>query len=361
MTVDRYAELEDLQGKGQAPGKFDGSSAHKRIKQIVGRAFAPDPDLNPKLRTLVVSGFGEAVGKSFATGSRRFVRLGPAARFWWVNQGQTHTQEITESFIGAPQKSKQGTTFYYWKNVSEVATGDVIFHYFSGKIGAVSVARQDGKSANQPKSISSDAWESQGWLASVDVTRLPQPLPLSAFAMDLRDLHLTNGPLQDNSGVKQGYLFTLSREAAALLVQRLPSDALAESILSRISDLRPVGTGVGEREVSDNTSLCRVLYGPPGTGKTYRSIEIAVHICDGNLPATRDATVERYAELQNTGRVRFVTFHQSYGYEEFVEGLRPVLTGTGEPSENTNEIQYECRPGLFRSLCADAQNVETHI
>ncbi len=50
-------------------------------------------------------------------------------------------------------------------------------------------------------------------------------------------------------------------------------------------------------------------------------------------------------------RYSFVTFHQSYGYEEFVEGLRPVLSDNAE----SGEIQYEIRPGVFKELCRKAR------
>lgn len=58
--------------------------------------------------------------------------------------------------------------------------------------------------------------------------------------------------------------------------------------------------------------------------------------------------------LQDTGPVQrysFVTFHQSYGYEEFVEGLRPLLVGDAE----AGEVAYEIRPGVFRDLCRKAR------
>lgn len=57
---------------------------------------------------------------------------------------------------------------------------------------------------------------------------------------------------------------------------------------------------------------------------------------------------------QDSGAVQrysFVTFHQSYGYEEFVEGLRPLLNGDVE----SGEIQYEIRPGVFKELCRKAR------
>lgn len=68
------------------------------------------------------------------------------------------------------------------------------------------------------------------------------------------------------------------------------------------------------------------------------------------------AVVDRYrAGAPSSEKVRrysFVTFHQSYGYEEFVEGLRPVLGTDG----NTGEVQYEIRSGVFKELCRRARS-----
>ena len=71
-------------------------------------------------------------------------------------------------------------------------------------------------------------------------------------------------------------------------------------------------------------SLNTILYGPPGTGKTYATARRCADICDGDADDLSDEDIhDRYAALVEEGRVEFVTFHQSYGYEEFVEGLRP--------------------------------------
>lgn len=89
-----------------------------------------------------------------------------------------------------------------------------------------------------------------------------------------------------------------------------------------------------------------ILYGPPGTGKTYATTRRAVEICDGALSASdnRDAVRSRYEELRSEGRICFVTFHQSYGYEDFVEGLRPQTNAAGQ-------ITYNVVPGVFRRAC----------
>ncbi len=93
--------------------------------------------------------------------------------------------------------------------------------------------------------------------------------------------------------------------------------------------------------------LNTILYGPPGTGKTYKTAQLAVEICDAAAPSDRAALMARYEALREQGRIAFVTFHQSYGYEDFVEGLRPEM--------NDGQISYRVRPGIFREISDTAR------
>ena len=105
-----------------------------------------------------------------------------------------------------------------------------------------------------------------------------------------------------------------------------------------LEELWPIPTPPPQSKIGLNV----ILYGPPGTGKTWETTERCVRICDGdNAPAHSDqATVRaRYDQLVEEGRVEFVTFHQSYGYEEFVEGLRPQTdAGAGFSLQATDGV-----------------------
>ena len=113
---------------------------------------------------------------------------------------------------------------------------------------------------------------------------------------------------------------------------------------------------VNEDIIMHNIPLNQILYGPPGTGKTYKTINKAVEIVDNEFyqlhkeetPENRKALKEKFEEYKKAGQIEFVTFHQSYGYEEFVEGIKAETT----KEEN---VKYEVTAGIFKKLCEKAQ------
>jgi len=107
-------------------------------------------------------------------------------------------------------------------------------------------------------------------------------------------------------------------------------------------------------DISKKYPLNQILFGAPGTGKTHNAINHALSIIKGydlkeliklqhNNKANRLRAKEEFDELMKVGQIQFVTFHQSYSYEEFIEGIRP--------SVKDKEVEYNIEPGIFKKLC----------
>ncbi|EOT0602201.1 McrB family protein [Campylobacter coli] len=101
--------------------------------------------------------------------------------------------------------------------------------------------------------------------------------------------------------------------------------------------------------MKNNTPLNQILYGSPGTGKTYHTIDKALEILGENLES-RDEKKAKFDEYVKNGQIVFITFHQSYGYEEFVEGIKPMMSN----GANSRELKYEIKDGVFKDICNKA-------
>ncbi|EGB9120631.1 AAA domain-containing protein [Campylobacter coli] len=115
---------------------------------------------------------------------------------------------------------------------------------------------------------------------------------------------------------------------------------------SNNKEIRNDGSEMSNKKENKNLSLNQILYGPPGTGKTYHTIDKALEIL--NLESRdRDEKKAKFDEYVKDGQIVFTTFHQSYGYEEFVEGIKPMMNNEA----NSQEIQYEIKDGIFKDIC----------
>jgi 5-methylcytosine-specific restriction endonuclease McrBC GTP-binding regulatory subunit McrB len=174
-----------------------------------------------------------------------------------------------------------------------------------------------------------------------------QALPLEAARQAIGSqvpfrvrLHLTPADLEDT-------LFADKLEVALTYLDQIqfldvsPIPTLEEAIMPQLEPL-------------PNVPLNQIFYGAPGTGKTFKVVSEALRILEPSiLTESREVQKKRFDELLAAGQISFVTFHQSFGYEDFVEGIKPVL--------NNGQISYELEDGLFMQAVKAASGMRPHV
>lgn len=105
---------------------------------------------------------------------------------------------------------------------------------------------------------------------------------------------------------------------------------------------------------AESFPLNLILYGPPGTGKTYHAVTYAVAIIEGKPIAQveaepREDVRRRYELYVENEQIGFITFHQSYAYEDFVQGLRP------DANRSTENLHFKLVDGIFKRMADRAK------
>lgn len=120
-----------------------------------------------------------------------------------------------------------------------------------------------------------------------------------------------------------------------------------ENILNN-KNIKSINQNIGKTmpKSTQKQALNQILYGSPGTGKTFNTINKAIEIIDSDFyqqnREDREALKERFEEYKKSGQIEFITFHQSFSYEEFVEGIKAKSTDNG--------LEYKIESGIFKKL-----------
>lgn len=182
----------------------------------------------------------------------------------------------------------------------------------------------------------------------------PLPVTLDRAIYEIRT------SLEQEYGTKKlDFYFPPLREIWHEDSNSLPKDMVDNPSLSTSEEIKepelpssPIGHG----------ALNAILFGPPGTGKTYATARRCVEICDGPVERSSEAVRERYRELVEDGRVEFITFHESYGYEEFVEGLRPETGASATEGDTSAGFRLVATEGVLKRIAGRASDsADPHV
>lgn len=233
---------------------------------------------------------------------------------------RTYTDKAAVKQALKEDGAKGGGASSIWNFVTKMKVGDVVVANKGLKtVVGIGKVLSDYLSPADPKNPSTDAEHRQSRLVKWVVTQSVD-LPDTSFGQN------TVTPIKPDQweAIKSAYRATYPSD-----------DALAEALKSLDgADLELEAPEVEPEphwlsEIAKRTRNI-LLYGPPGTGKTYE--------------------VQQFAKASgSTDRTDFVTFHQSFAYEEFVEGLKPRTDDKGQ-------VRYEIVDGLFKRICARAKS-----
>jgi len=341
------AECEEVATPPPAPGEWGGRRAYYRV---------PLRDFRPIERPVSIATFGAANAAKIreeaadgATSHYPFATYGAGVRIAQGRYLARCTQRLYELLSSALTSQPDG--------VSMKQEGLQLLQHLEGipqeVLSSPAANKFDPGSAHPVKTWFAEAtgldpeeigvkFVTSGRLRHA--TGEPKPAKLGVFVLD--------GALTDrfveaslpNVGPRR-------RFSHALVVERVDGRCRASAVIGSPSD--PVGAAIRalfpDTQAQDVAgggtqapALNLILYGPPGTGKTFCTVDLALEIC-GMQSETREEAEEKYRALVESGRVRFVTFHQSFSYEDFVEGIKPVL--------KNGSLTYESQAGVFKEIC----------
>jgi len=250
--------------------------------------------------------------------------LDKEVNYFWVNQGGQYKEELKYSCIAATTNN-----LHHHKRLKGMMEGDVIINYANSAIRATSVVTQEFEIKPRPYLPEGD----DDLIVGVKYSELEEPISihdLKKLFEDKRDiLPKRYGPFDKYLGVVQSYCLDFNEESYKLIFDnKSTSDNLVEEPQKIL--------------YMNKFPLNQILYGPPGTGKTYNTIVKAAEIIENR--AIDDFLEAKEIFNKHLGdRIEFITFHQNYSYEDFIQGLRPDV-------DNDTSLTFDRKDGIFKMI-----------
>lgn len=264
-------------------------------------------------------------------------------KFWKISHGKNagdlknsaHAWLMEHHFVsqGYQEDSKEGKNqgrYFY-----EIAEGD--YFYLVRESAVVLLGRFASK---QVLPVPPDLENIKGWL-----------MREVAVIKDISDRRFMSRQMPGKEIWKpQGFstVAQVTTQNLPELEQKLLLPAFGVTLKELGIEVEPYAARDTAPAVADASPLNQILYGPPGTGKTYHTVRAALCILENTSDpeGEYDDWKARYEAFADQGRIEFVTFHQSFSYEDFVEGLRA--------DADKGNITYRIKDGIFKQIAMKA-------
>lgn len=187
-------------------------------------------------------------------------------RHWWVNQNQTHRQELAGGYLWSPKRKADGRRHPFYEFMREVAPGDLVFSFVESRIAAYGLARSHAYEAPKPIEFGDAGrnWSLIGWRVDVAFTRIAKTIRPADWIDHLRPMlpERYSPLLPDGRGLQSIYLTELPASLAFALADLISAElsAIARTQITVEGAPRPTPEVLRwerhlQREIELNTSL----------------------------------------------------------------------------------------------------------
>ena len=278
--------------------------------------------------------------------------------FWWVCQGKTYKDARDSGWIYAPEKGENGRIQEHWKRVNDVKRGDIILHWGKpGAIMAIGLAIDDAKLGPRPSSSTAEnLWNDTGYSCKIKYFELESRISSAELTTEIRErvrkMMPVDGPFNVKLTCKQSYMSKVPSILATWINENF-NDRITEEIpgwselcnsRQSVSSSKNVNVSPKAKNGLDYYLQHKpqiILAGPPGTSKTWSATEyVETQMGGKRFENAENEDAENYWSI--------VQFHPSYGYEDFISGVK---------AETVNgNLTFEQKKGIFLKMAIAAKH-----
>lgn len=336
QLIDIYKGVEDFRSKGFPEGF--GPSITFDVK--INNAFYPPKPImayanlyaeGRKPENYFSGGRDTPCFKAYGRLGIEIVEKGAGVNYFWVNQGSNYNIELQYGCVCATQEN-----LHHHKRLREMKVGDVIINYAKKAIRAISKVKEVAKEIPRPYLLEGKI----DLVVKVDYDVLEEPITIdtlkSIFTNHVNALPKIHGPFNNNLGINQAYCLAFNKDSFDLIFNK---------------EINFVNEPETKYHKTMNIPLNQILYGPPGTGKTYNTLLKAAEIVSNREINDYDLAQDIFNKHLGE-QIEFITFHQNYSYEDFIQGLRPDV-------DNGHTLTFDRKDGIFLEISKRAlENLE---